>query len=125
MEENRCEFAPLIADAAKQRADLIVLPETLTYYGLHKTYAECAEPIPGPSTEYFGTLAKEHNLYIVAGLIERVDHLIYNTAALIGPDGKLIGKYHKVTLPRSEITGGVTPGHDYPVFDTRFGKVGM
>jgi predicted amidohydrolase len=124
-EGNARLFAPLIADAAKQRADLVVLPETLTYYGLGKTYAECAEPLPGSSTEYFGTLAKEHNLYIVAGLIERVDHLIYNTAALIGPDGKLVGKYHKVTLPRSEITAGVTPGRDYPVFNTRFGKLGM
>ena len=125
MEENRREFAPLIADAAKQRADLVVLPETLTYYGLRKTYADCAEPVPGPSTNYFGALAKEHNLYIVAGLIEREGHLIYNVAALLGPDGKFIGKYRKIALPRSEIAGGVTPGKDYPVFDTRFGKLGM
>ncbi|MEA3209412.1 MAG: hypothetical protein QOE70_2469 [Chthoniobacter sp.] len=125
MEENRREFAPLIADAARQRADLVVLPETLTYYGLHKTYADCAEPIPGPSTEYFGALAREHNLYIVAGLIEREGHLIYNVAALLGPDGKFMGKYRKVALPRSEVAGGVTPGHDYPVFDTRFGKLGI
>jgi predicted amidohydrolase len=123
--ENCRLFTPLITDAAKQRADLVVLPETLTYYGLGKSYAECAEPIPGPSTEYFGALAREHNLYIVAGLIERDAHLIYNVAALIGPDGKLIGKYRKVALPRSEITGGVMPGSDYPVFDTRFGKLGM
>ena len=69
MMDNCREFAPLIADAAKQRADLVVLPETLTYYGLRKKYAECAEPVPGPSTDYFGTLAKQHNLYIVAGLL--------------------------------------------------------
>ena len=48
-----------------------------------------------------------------------------HTSALIGPDGKLVGKYRKVTLPRGEIEAGITPGHDYPVFDTRFGKVGM
>jgi predicted amidohydrolase len=124
-EENCRLFAPLIAEAAKQRADLVVLPETLTYFGLGKTYAECAEPVPGPSTEYFGKLAREHNLYIVAGLIEREGPLIYNVAALIGPDGKFAGKYRKVSLPRSEITGGVTPGNEYPVFDTRFGKLGM
>jgi predicted amidohydrolase len=123
--ENCRLFAPLIADAAKQRADLVVLPETLTYYGLGKTYAECAEPVPGPSTEYFGALAREHNLYVVAGLIEREGHLIYNVAALLGPDGKLVGKYRKVALPRSEVAGGVMPGKDYPVFDTRFGKLGM
>jgi predicted amidohydrolase len=123
--ENCRLFAPLIADAAKQRADLVVLPETLTYYGLGKSYADCAEPVPGPSTEYFGTLAKEHKLYIVAGLIEREANLIYNVAALIGPDGKLVGKYRKVALPRSEIAAGIMPGSDYPVFDTRFGKLGM
>ena len=124
-EENRELFAPLVAEAAKQRADLIVLPETLTYYGLRKTYAECAEPVPGPSTDYFGKLAKEHNLYIVAGLIEREGRLIYNVAALVGPDGEFMGKYRKVALPRSEIAGGITPGSEYPVFDTRFGKLGM
>jgi len=124
-EGNARLFAPLIADAAKQRADLVVLPETLTFFGLGKTYADCAEPVPGPSTDYFGTLAREHNLYVVAGLIEREAHLIYNVAALIGPDGKYIGKYRKVALPRSEVAGGVTPGKDYPVFDTRFGKLGM
>jgi predicted amidohydrolase len=118
-------FAPLIEDAARQHADLVVLPETLTYYGTGKSYAECAEPVPGPSTEYFGQLARQHNLYIVAGLLERDRHLIYNVAALIGPDGKLVGKYRKICLPRSEIEGGIAPGSEYPVFQTRFGKVGM
>ncbi|MDA0589018.1 MAG: carbon-nitrogen hydrolase family protein [Planctomycetota bacterium] len=123
--EKREQFAPLIADAAAKKADLVVLPETLTYYGTGLTYADVAEPIPGPSTEYFGTLAKKHDLYIVAGLIERDKHLVYNVAALIGPDGELVGKYRKVTLPRGEIEGGVMPGSEYPVFETRFGKVGM
>jgi predicted amidohydrolase len=44
---------------------------------------------------------------------------------LVGPDGKLVGKYRKVTLPRSEIEAGIAPGSEYPVFETRFGKVGM
>ncbi|MFP6765857.1 MAG: carbon-nitrogen hydrolase family protein [Planctomycetaceae bacterium] len=124
--QEKCEqFAPLIATAAARQADLVVLPETLTYYGTQGTYADSAEPVPGPSSAYFGQLAKKHDLYIVAGLIERDKHLIYNVAALIGPDGKLVGKYRKVTLPRGEIEGGLMPGSDYPVFETRFGKVGM
>jgi predicted amidohydrolase len=118
-------FAPLIAAAARQKADLVVLPETLTYYGSGRDMAACAEPIPGPSTEYFGRLTQEHNLYLVAGLIERDQNLIYNVAVLIGPDGRVLGKYRKVALPRSEIESGVTPGAEYPVFDTRFGKLGM
>jgi predicted amidohydrolase len=123
--DNCQQFAALIEDAAKQRADLVVLPETLTYVGLGKSYADCAEPVPGPSTDYFGALAKKHNLYIVAGLLERDRHLVYNVAVLLQPDGKVAGKYRKVALPRSEISGGIAPGSDYPVFDTRFGKLGM
>ncbi|HEY7425817.1 MAG TPA: carbon-nitrogen hydrolase family protein [Gemmataceae bacterium] len=123
--ENREEFAPLIAEAAKKKADLIVLPETLTQNRTGRKYVDCAEPIPGPSTDYFGTLAKKHSCYLVAGLVERDGHLIYNVAVLIGPDGKIVGKYRKVCLPRGEITAGIAPGHEYPVFATRFGKVGL
>jgi predicted amidohydrolase len=127
--ENCRMFAPFIAEAAQKKADLVVLPETLTltgngYYTAEKI-PEAAEPIPGPATDYFGQLAKEHNLYIVAGLVERADHLCYNVAVLIGPDGKVVGKYRKVTLPRGEVLYGIAPGNEYPVFDTRFGKVGM
>jgi predicted amidohydrolase len=124
-EANRADYAPLIASAAKQKADLVVLGETLTFYGTGKDYVDCAEPVPGPSTKYFGELAKQHNLYIVAGLLERDRHLVYNVAVLLGPDGNIVGKYRKVCLPRGEVEKGIAPGHDYPVFQTRFGKVGM
>lgn len=124
-EGNRRMFEGPIAEAAARDADLVVLPETLTYYGTGRAMADCAEAVPGPSTEYFGALAKRHDLYIVAGLIERDGRLLFNTAALVGPDGALAGKYRKVCLPRNEIESGVQPGEDYPVFDTRFGKVGM
>jgi predicted amidohydrolase len=122
---NREEYAPLVAEAARQKADLVVLGETLTYYATGKSFPDVAEPVPGPSTDYFGTLAKKHDLYIVAGLVERDRHLIYNVAVLIGPDGKVVGKYRKTCLPRSEIHGGIAPGDEYPVFQTRFGKLGM
>jgi predicted amidohydrolase len=122
--ERRDAFVPLIEDAARQRADIVVLPEVVTYGG-GATFVDVAETIPGPSTEFFGALAKKHNLHLVPGLVERDGHLIYNVAVLIGPDGKVVGKYRKVCLPRSEIEAGITPGHEYPVFDTRFGKVGL
>lgn len=124
--QSNCEeYAPLIAEAAEKKADLVVLGETLTYINTRKGYADCAEAVPGPSTKYFGELAKKHDLYIVAGLLERDRHLVYNVAVLIGPDGNVAGKYRKVCLPRGEIAGGIAPGHEYPVFDTRFGKLGM
>lgn len=123
-EERRAAFVPMIEKAAAEKVDLVVLPEVVTY-GAGSTYADVAEPIPGPSTQFFGDLAKKHGLYLVPGLVERDAALIYNVAVLIGPDGQLVGKYRKVCLPRGEIEGGVMPGHDYPVFQTRFGKVGM
>ena len=118
-------FEPLVNKASEKKADFVVLPETLTYYRSGRTFAECAEPVPGPSTAYFGRLAKKHDLYIVAGLVERDQNLIYNVAVLLGPEGRLLGKYRKVCLPRSEIEAGIAPGSSYPVFQTRFGKVGM
>jgi predicted amidohydrolase len=124
-DDNRRMFAPLIADAARQRADLVVLGECLTAIGNGWKYVDAAEPIPGPSTQYFGELARQHNLYIVAGLLEREGHLVYNTAALLAPDGSLAGKYRKVTLPAGEVELGLAPGDSYPVFPTRFGKLGI
>jgi len=123
-EARRAAFVPLIAEAARQRADFLVLPEVVTF-GSGSTYLGVAEPIPGPSTEFFGALAQQHNLYLVVGLVERDAHLIYNVAVLIGPNGQLIGKYRKICLPRGEIEAGITPGNEYPVFSTRFGTVGL
>jgi predicted amidohydrolase len=118
-------YEPFIIEAAKQKADLVVLGETITYVALGKKFHEVAEPIPGPSTDYFCNLAKKHNIYIVVGLVERDGHLVYNVAVLIGPDGTILGKYRKVCLPRGEIEAGITPGTEYPVFPTRFGKLGL
>ncbi|MCX6593594.1 MAG: carbon-nitrogen hydrolase family protein [Acidobacteria bacterium] len=122
---NREQYVALIEEAAAQKADLVVLGETLTYVNTGLSYADAAEPIPGPSTQFFGQLARKHQLYLVAGLLERAGHLVYNVSVLIGPDGNILGRYRKVTLPDGEWEGGLTPGRDYPVFDTRFGKVGM
>jgi predicted amidohydrolase len=123
--DNCRMFEPFVAEAAQRKADLVVLGETITYVGLGKKFHEVAEPIPGPSTEYFSQLAQQHRVHLVVGLVERHGALVYNVAVLIGPDGKIIGKYRKVCLPRSEIEGGITPGSEYPVFDTALGKVGL
>jgi predicted amidohydrolase len=119
------EFAPLIGQAAKERCDLVVLGETVHYVGVGKKPHEVAEPVPGPSTQYFCDQAKQHKLHIVVSLYERAGKEVYNVALLIGPDGAMIGKYRKVCLPHSEVEAGVTPGSDYPVFDTKLGKIGM
>lgn len=125
IEKNREEYAPLIQTASGKGADLIVLGETINHTNLGKKPHEVAEPIPGPTTNYFSDLAKNQKIHIVVGLYERDGPVVYNSACLLGPDGMLIGTYRKVCLPHSEIEDGVTPGKDFPVFETRLGKVGM
>lgn len=119
------EFAPLIEMASEQNADLIVLGETVPSVQIQRPIDELAEPIPGPTTEYFSALSKKHKTHIVLSLHERDGHSIYNTAVLLDPNGDCLGKYRKVSLPPSEAASGIAPGNEFPVFQTRFGKVGM
>lgn len=118
-------YAPLIEQAGRKGADLIVLGETVNYYDTGRSPVEVAEPIPGPSTECFAGLARRHKTHVVVSLYEREGHLVYNAGVLITPEGKLAGKYRKVALPEGEVDNGVAPGVDYPVFETKFGRVGI
>ena len=124
-QQNLEQFAKLVDEAGASKSDIVCLPEGITLIGTGKDYLSCAEPVPGPSTEFLGKCAAKNKINIVAGIYERDGNAAYNTAVLIGRDGKLIGKYRKICLPRGEIDGGLAPGKDYPVFDTDFGKVGM
>jgi predicted amidohydrolase len=112
-------------DQKVHKADVVLLPEGITVVGTGKTYEQVAETIPGPTTAALGDLARRKKAYIAAGIYEREAGTIYNTAVLIDRGGKVIGKYRKVYLPREEYDAGLTPGSDYPVFRTDFGKVGM
>ena len=123
--DNLRQLEPHVAEAAKQNADLLVMGECITSVGNGLSYREAAEPVPGPSTGFLGDLAKKYDLYLVTTIHERVDHLIYNTAVLLSPDGELVGKYRKVCPARDEYRQGVAPGREYPVFDTQIGKIGM
>jgi predicted amidohydrolase len=124
-QENLESFAKYIDEAGAAKADIICLPEAMTLIGRGANYLGSAEPIPGPSTEFLGKLAAKHKTYIVAGLLERDGKAAYNTSVLIDRDGKLVGRYRKICLPRSEYDGGLAPGSEYPVFETDFGKVAM
>ena len=101
------------------------LPEGITIVGTQNNYIEVSEAIPGPSTQYLGHLAKKYGMYIVAGIYEKEGPVVYNTSVLINRDGQVQGKYRKTALPREEISGGITPGESFPVFDTDFGRIGM
>src|SRR2546427_8392819 len=65
----------------------------------HKYFA-LAEPVPGPSTHAFRTLAKKHEVVIIASLFEkRAAGVYHNTAAIIDADGSLLGLYRKMHIP--------------------------
>lgn len=102
--DNRQRLAEHIAAAAKEGAQLVVLQE------LHNTPYFCqvenvdnfdlAEPIPGPSTEFFGELALQHGIVLVISLFERrAPGLYHNTAVVLEKDGTIVGKYRKMHIP--------------------------
>ncbi len=123
--DNCRQLELCIAEAARRHADLVVLGECITSVGNNLTHVEVAETVPGPSTDYLAKLAGQYKLHIVTTVHERVGHLIYNTAVLLSPEGRLVGKYRKVCLARGEYRKGIAPGHDFPVFDTPIGRIGM
>ncbi|MBN1479473.1 carbon-nitrogen hydrolase family protein [candidate division KSB1 bacterium] len=118
-------FKTCVERAGEAGADIVCLPEGITIVGTGKNYLEVSEPVPGPTTRYLSDLAQKHNMYIVAGLYEKEGPVLYNTAVLIDRTGALFGTYRKVCLPREEIQGGITPGEEFPVFDTDFGRIGL
>jgi predicted amidohydrolase len=65
-------------------------------------------------------------MYICAGLVERMDDILFNTAVIFDRNGEYIGKYRKTHLYwPEEIFYGECPGDDYPVFDLDFGTIGI
>ena len=119
------EFCALVESAKDERPDLVCLPEGITVVGTGKSYADVSEPVPGPTCAQLGNLARKLNAWVVAGIYERDGKTVYNTAVLIDRKGTLAGKYRKTHLPREEWEKGITPGNEYPVFQTEFGKVGL
>jgi beta-ureidopropionase len=100
--------------------------------GMSKAKIEAqAETIPGPTSKILGKIAKKKGMYICTGsyLEKRPDGLLQNSSALIGPDGKVIGTFQKMhpenANPKYEVSAGIRPGDDYPVFDTEIGKIGI
>lgn len=118
-------FCALVEAAAAQKPDIVCLPEGISIVGVRARFADVAEPIPGPSTQRLSRLAKNLHSYVVAGIYERSEPLIYNTAVLLDRDGNLVGRYRKTHLPNEEWEKGLTAGDSYPVFETDFGKVGI
>ena len=119
------QFIRAAETAIPGEVDLILFPEATSAVDNGLSYAEAADTVPGSITRQYGELAIKKNAYVVAGIDEREGAAVYNSAVLIDRKGRVIGKYRKVYIPREEIEVGITPGADYPVFDTDFGRIGI
>jgi len=103
-DENLAKTVQMIRQAASSGTQLVVLQElhTSTYFCQVESPAlfDLAEPIPGPSTETLGKLARELGVVIVASLFERrAAGLYHNTAVVLEKDGSIAGIYRKMHIP--------------------------
>ncbi len=132
--ENRNRLAAKIAECAQKGAELVVLQE------LHDSLYFCqtedvvqfglAEPIPGEATRFYGQLAKEHHVVLVASLFEkRAPGLYHNTAVVFDSDGSIAGKYRKMHIPDDPAYYEkfyFTPGDlGFMPVETSLGKLGV
>ncbi len=133
-EDNKKRLAEKIRKVAGEGAELVVLQEL--HNGLYFCQTEDvgvfdqAEPIPGPSTESFGQLAKEMQVVIVTSLFERrATGLYHNTAVVLEKDGTIAGKYRKMHIPDDPgyyEKFYFTPGDlGFEPIDTSVGRLGV
>src|SRR6184192_2511619 len=126
----------MIEDAAKQGVQILCMQEIFTtpYFCAEQQtrWYEAVERIPdGPTVRLMQEVAKAHGMVIVVPIYEEeITGVYYNTAAVIDADGKYLGKYRKNHIPHT--APGFwekyyfRPGNlGYPVFETRYGKVGV
>jgi len=125
LQKNLKLWCEQIDAAGKLGLDIVCLGEAILAVGTSATLRERAQPIPGPVSDALAQAAKRNKIWVVAGLTELNDEIVYNTAVLLNRRGELIGKYRKVHLPREEWKKGIRPGNEYPVFETDFGKVAV
>ncbi len=131
---NMFRLAENVQDLARRGAELIVLQE------LHNSLYFCqtedvdnfnlAEPIPGPSTNFFGNLARQLGVVIVASLFERrAPGLYHNTAVVMEKDGRIAGKFRKMHIPDDPAYYEkfyFTPGDmGFKPIDTSVGRLGV
>lgn len=132
--DNRQRLAEKVTLLAQQGAELIVLQEL--HNGLYFCKTEDvnvfdqAEPIPGPSTGFFGALAKQLGVVIVTSLFERrATGLYHNTAVVLEKDGTIAGKYRKMHIPDDPgyyEKFYFTPGDlGFQPIDTSIGRLGV
>ncbi len=116
-----------VDQAARQGADIVLFPELILSagYSLGDKFYAFAETIPGPSSDALGKIARQSNLYIIAGIAERDQTgTVFNTAFIVGRDGNLEASYRKshIFTPTESF---FALGDELPVFDLDFGRVAI
>lgn len=123
-ETNLARAEAIIAEAAAQGCDLIVLPECLDLGWTHPRARNMAEPIPGPRAERLCRAAKASGIMVAAGLTEQADKRIFNSAILISPQGELILHHRKINI--LEIAQDLySIGDRLGVVETPLGTIGL
>jgi len=130
-EANFRRAEKMIRHAAERGAQIVCTTESfLDGYAI----ADKSIPLPEfralgeeiPDGKYFqqlAALADELDIFLIAGMLEAAGEQRHNTATVIGPEGELIGKYHKQILGHEK--GRITAGENSSVFDTPFGRTGV
>lgn len=112
--------------AGAQGANFVVFPELgTTGYFVGERLPELAEPVPGPTTERLGQIARRNKLYLLGGIIEKGEgDALHNSLVILAPTGELVTCYRKCHMFSVE-KEFFTPGDDGVVVDTVFGRVGL
>lgn len=125
LDANLARIAQVVAAAAAQGAQIVVLPEMVTSaYFVGDVLDRVAEPVPGPTTHRLGEIAKANRVYIACGLPERDAQRFYNSAVLLSPAGALAGRYRKVHLWADD-NKYFTPGEQPAIVQTEHGPVAL
>ena len=123
-ERNLKRAGKMLEDAAEKSCRLVLLPECLDFAWTHPSAKTEAQPIPGPYSDILCKLAKTYNLYLCAGLTERSEDKVYNTAIFISPEGNILLKYRKINV-LTVAQDIYSIGQTLSVVKTPFGVVGV
>jgi len=132
--ETADHLETLVRDAAKGGAQIICTQELVLTPYFCKTQDpalfDLAEPVPGPTTDRFGRLARELGVVLILSLFERrAPGLYHNTAAVLDADGAYLGRYRKTHIPQDpgfEEKFYFTPGDTgFRAWDTAYGRIGV
>jgi len=138
------KLADFAAEAAKKGAALVVFPEAFiggypkghdfgVTLGIRtpegrdefRRLFDSAVEVPGPATEMIGSIAQDHKIHLVVGVVERDGGTLYCTALIFGPDGRLRGKHRKLMPTAMErVIWGSGDGSTLPVLATEVGRIG-